>query len=416
MSEKCLILLTKTYPFGNGEQYITNELFVLSNYFSRIIIYPNDYYGSTLEHDKELPANVEVAHINSTIEKRSNNTFFDYLYLFKVIIREFVFTDDKKNFIKNFKWNSINFWTQLQLSKSFEKYLEKESFNPEKTIFYSYWFHKSAILLSIIKEKGIIEKFYSRAHSIDLYHQHWGIVNKELKSPPFKMFKLKNVSKLFSVSDHGTNFLKKEFPKYSKKISTSYLGVNSIEKKSHSNLFQNTFHVVTCSGMDINKRVHRLAESLIACNENIHWTHFGSGKMIEEVKKNITKFPSNITCELKGVTPNKDIIQFYRENKVDLFINLSIVEGLPVSIMEVLAFGIPVLATAVYGTPEAVIENYNGFLLPVDFSNELLKEKLVYCTQNSKIMQVMGENSRTIFNEKFNAEKNYNSFAQLINE
>jgi colanic acid/amylovoran biosynthesis glycosyltransferase len=48
------------------------------------------------------------------------------------------------------------------------------------------------------------------------------------------------------------------------------------------------------------------------------------------------------------------VLRFYDENRVDAFVNLSTSEGLPVSIMEAVAWDIPVVATAVGGTPELV--------------------------------------------------------------
>ena len=64
-ADKTLFLLTKTYPFGHGEQYITNELPYLSKVFEKIIIYPNDYYDEAIEHDKLLPPNVEILNFNT---------------------------------------------------------------------------------------------------------------------------------------------------------------------------------------------------------------------------------------------------------------------------------------------------------------------------------------------------------------
>ena len=54
---------------------------------------------------------------------------------------------------------------------------------------------------------------------------------------------------------------------------------------------------------------------------------------------------------------------------VDLFLNVSEYEGVPVSVMEAQSFGIPVIATAVGGTPEIVNEE-NGFLLPENPSQD----------------------------------------------
>jgi len=49
---------------------------------------------------------------------------------------------------------------------------------------------------------------------------------------------------------------------------------------------------------------------------------------------------------------------------MDLFLLTSIFEGLPLSILEAMAAGLPVIATRVSGTPEAVLHNLTGLLIP----------------------------------------------------
>lgn len=46
---------------------------------------------------------------------------------------------------------------------------------------------------------------------------------------------------------------------------------------------------------------------------------------------------------------NQLVYDFYRNNDVDVFVNLSESEGIPVSIIETISFGVPVVATDVGG-------------------------------------------------------------------
>jgi colanic acid/amylovoran biosynthesis glycosyltransferase len=411
---KTLFLLTKTYPFGPGEQYLTREINYLSPHFKKIIIYPNDYYSEHLNHDKDLPSNIEILNLNPSLKTKSKNNVSDYWYLAKNTLSELIATDDKKNFFGNFKWNLMNFWTQYQLAKRFGAYLKKGHFTPGNSTFYSYWFHKSALLLSVLKDKKIIERFVSRAHSIDLYHQYWGVINKDSKVPSFKMFKLKQVDSIITISDHGLNFLKKHFPLHSHKLKNFYLGVLGNNKLPFSN--QKEFLIVTCSHLDWTKRVDKLAEALTKVDYACKWVHFGGGSELElnKIKDISKKIPAKITIDLKGYVSNQEINDFYRTNPVDLFVNLSLVEGVPVSIMEALSYGIPVIATNVYGNPEAVIENKNGFLLNIDFTTEELTRKINFCISNRDQLKQMGEESYLLFQERFNADENYTAFANYL--
>lgn len=410
-----LFLLTKTYPYGTGEQYVSNELRSLAKAFKKVVIYPNDFFGNEEQHTKPLPANVEVLNFNNIYQHYTARIGIkDYLFLFFSTVQEFFLTDDKRSFFKNFKWNLVNFWTQYQLAIAFSVYLRKNDLPQDSCVFYSYWFHKSAILLSIMKKKSLINGYVSRAHSVDLYHNDWGIINEKIKVPPYKLFKLKNVSKLYAVSKHGYNYLNTKFPHLSSRFNYSYLGVEPITRHSSERFGEQLFHMVSCSGLDSNKRVHLLARAMVQLNQPFKWTHFGDGPFRDEIEKLIPSFPPGSSVVIKGQMPNPEIIKFYAENRVDLFVNLSLVEGLPVSIMEAMMFGIPVLATSVYGTPEAVVEGYSGTLIPSDFSIEELSDKLFYCLSHREELKKMGHNAQLLFEEKFNAETNYIRFAQLL--
>ena len=63
----------------------------------------------------------------------------------------------------------------------------------------------------------------------------------------------------------------------------------------------------------------------------------------------------DIDLHLFGHLDNNEIFNMYKNNSYDYFITLSESEGLPVSIMEAISCGIPVIATAVGGITEIVI-------------------------------------------------------------
>ena len=89
--------------------------------------------------------------------------------------------------------------------------------------------------------------------------------------------------------------------------------------------------------------------------------------MMNQIKEMSRELPENIKIDFRGNVKNSDLLEVYKNNQFDLFLNVSLSEGIPVSIMEALSFGIPCIATDVGGTKEIVIDGYNGWLLKKDF-------------------------------------------------
>lgn len=101
----------------------------------------------------------------------------------------------------------------------------------------------------------------------------------------------------------------------------------------------------------------------------------------------------------------------------DAFVLPSLWEVLPVSILEAMACGKPIVASEVGGNAELVREGYNGYLVPKR-NSKLLSEKLVKVLSNDKLAQRMGENSRKRAVKEFNweliADKTIAAYKKLL--
>jgi glycosyltransferase involved in cell wall biosynthesis len=107
-------------------------------------------------------------------------------------------------------------------------------------------------------------------------------------------------------------------------------------------------------------------------------------------------------------------MQFYRETYVDVFVNTSSAEGIPVTIMEAQSFGIPVVAPEVGGVSEIVSER-TGRLFNVDASpltiGQLICEILELASDDAKAMRQAAFQN---WNTRYNADRNFSTFVDEI--
>lgn len=124
--------------------------------------------------------------------------------------------------------------------------------------------------------------------------------------------------------------------------------------------------------------------------------------------------PPNIRYRINGVTPHEDIMQFYADNHPVLFINLSYVEGIPVSIMEAFSYGIPALATDVGATKELVKNQNNGYLIKRDYMIEEVSDTINrYLALSDAEINQYRENAERTWKREYQ-EENFTSFVEAL--
>ena len=83
---------------------------------------------------------------------------------------------------------------------------------------------------------------------------------------------------------------------------------------------------------------------------------------------------------------------------VDLLVLTSLWEGLPRVLPEAMAAGIPVVASRVNGSPEAIQDGVNGYLLPPRSIGEMA-QKVMHLLQHPQKARAMGEKGRELVQE-----------------
>lgn len=286
--------------------------------------------------------------------------------------------------------------------------------NPD-ACFYSYWFSYPPIAFAIYKSlyPKTNARFICRAHGSDVYSVDVGTYY------PLRLFASKYIDKVFTVSQYGKDYLINKYSVLVNKVYVSRLGVKEPQLPSYKRNDNSITHVVSCSRMIALKRIPLIYKSIANYAQKngsiqFKWSHLGGGPSMKDVLNEIeaTAAPSNLSIELKGELKNSEILDFYKNNKIDCFILLSTSEGVPVSIMEAMSYSIPVLSTNVGGISELVIGGA-GELLNVDFSQTQFNEALNRILGN---LQVYKNNSLLAYKNNYDAEKNYHNFYQMALE
>ena len=91
-------------------------------------------------------------------------------------------------------------------------------------------------------------------------------------------------------------------------------------------------------------------------------------------------------------------------SKAHIFVLASDYEGLPISILEAMRTGLPVVASEVGGVPECVHQDHTGFLVPRSDVNTLRKS-LRRLIASPILRERMGQAGRKLFQEQFTAAR-----------
>jgi len=409
--KKKLVLVTAHFPYGSSETFLESELPILAKNFEQIEILTFLVKGEK----RKIPANCTVTDISI---KESN--FMAYLGIFSVLFWKEIFTIKliyrKKISLGILKTMLIS----LMRAKNIASFINLKIQNKQDHIYYSYWCDDSALALAILnKENNKLLKTVTRSHGWDVYFEV-----SDYNYLPFRHFIHEQLSQIFPISEKGKKYME-EIWKVQGKITVSRLGTSSppLEgEQGGGHLFNSikksdVFTIVSCSNLIPLKRVPLIIEALsLIENKSIHWIHFGDGPE-EQFLKELAhkKLKHNITYNFKGRIANIEVLEFYKINTPQVFINVSSSEGIPVSIMEAMSFGIPCIGTDVGGNGEIIVDSSNGILLQSNPNIIDVKNAILEITSKTPEQYIeISKNAFQTWKNLYNSETNYTNFTKLI--
>lgn len=373
---------------------------------------------NALKDLQELPPNVQVfdSYINWSLFKPRRTMLKHFRFIFTIYLNECRSLKKVLPLKTTVKVLVSNIFKAEQFLKVVKANKLLHECTKEST-FYSFWFY-DCIYLAWLKRLEIANKVVVRTHGGDLYEDR-GSLGKVL----LRHFQFQELDCVLSVSKKGELYLKNKYPKYHEKIKTVYLG--SANDQNDLNPFtENTVHftIVSCANVRNVKRIHAIAESLLYCNFKVKWFHIGAEDLanvadptIATYKKNIAKVRGKEGLDFYNVgrLSSKEIFDFYREEPVNLFISLSESEGVPVSMMEAISFGIPILSTDVGGCNE-IVTNKTGLLIPLETAPSDVAQKISEFKTSAKNTEHFRKGVKQFWWTNFEIDRNYETVFKLL--
>lgn len=400
---KKVILITNSYPYGNGETYIYPELEYIHDK-QEVIIIPMGYNGTPCRRAVQdnikilFPKKVKNSKITQGIKSIFSKPFF--CGVIEMICDKKFCLKITKELLKFVYASRIHYYSIIEALNDYGI----DDFS--ECIFYSYWMDSTSLAVTYFKKFDC--KTVTRCHGGDLYDDRlpW-------KYQLLRKYITEHIDYVCPVSYQGKEYLNRRIGLHSN-IIPMHLGIidNGVASYDDGGIPI----IVSCSSIIPLKRINLIIDALSFCKSKYKWVHFGEGSNMKQIKEYADEKLQNKDFVFEGSKSNHEVLKYYKHNNIKLFVNASNTEGVPVSIMEALSFGIPCVATNVGGVGELIDDGKNGRLVAADVSAHSLALAIdSILLLNGKEYEELRNNSRKSFLNDWNNEINYKKFYSLIN-
>ena len=396
---KALLLFTATFPDGPGETFLSDELTFLAKGFESVTIVPLwEEPGAR----RPVPSNVHV-----------DEPLFPARLRRLVVLRRGLWSraplspllSDARRAAER---ASIDRFARCAYSGllvrallSNQRLLGNLAPDSGHDVAYFYWATGAVNLLPFLpKTIPTVARF----HGYDLYED---LYDDYLPLRPQLAARLDH---LVFVSSHGMEYFAAHYPEARARSVVHRLGVadHGLAPPPRPGA---PLQLLSCAFAMPLKRLHLIAQAIRLIEFPITWTHLGDGPELPRVRELCRELPAHVQVQLPGHLPHEAVLEHFRKQGADLFVNVSETEGVPVSVMEALSFGVPVLATDVGGTSEIVAPAW-GQLLPADATPSRIARGIAELRAGDQDRR--REAARGAWAELANGPRNFSAFAEFL--
>lgn len=402
-----IVIVTSAFPFPPGEQFLEAEIKFWGNTkFNEVILLP----GSSVGEPRLVPEGIRISTKLAEDTKK-------YIYVIKallspILFKEFRYLAKAKKITPRNLFAAIKSTAQLLKAKTnLFKFLEVSG---PVDLVYTYWNSNYTYAACYAKNKYYVKKVVSRIHRFDLYEER-----RAGNYMPLKRQFSSDIDKLFVLSEEAKNYCAKAYGFERNKIDISPLGVK-LPVPFPPSPVDGSFSIVSVSFCVPVKRIDKIIKSIAAIaiespDIEFKWNHIGDGPLKQDLMNFATeqlRGLKNVRWEFLGHLKNQEVLNFLSANRIDCFVNASESEGIPVSIMEAMAVGVPAIAPNVGGIADLVTDDC-GVLLSAEANVEEIVAGLKKIKQHPNPVEFK-KRARQRVCERFNAELNYPKFIRIL--
>lgn len=210
------------------------------------------------------------------------------------------------------------------------------------------------------------------------------------------------------VSKYDKALAEKWFLSKSPKLLAVHNGIEDVGKPLISDFghdkFERHLNLIMVGRFAVPKEQMQLIKAVEKINKeypnSVFLTLVGDGELFEGAEQYVNTHGLKNVISLLG--ERIDINELLVQN--DVFCLISNYEGLPISIIEAMRAGLPVIASDVGGNNELVKDGLNGFLVERGNSEQLV-ERISFLLEHKEILRELGQKSREFYLKEFSAEQ-----------
>ncbi|MFS6528797.1 glycosyltransferase [Microbacterium aurugineum] len=417
-SGTCLIFVTNCYPFVPGEEFIESEIGHLASTFDRVLLIP---VVRTVDQTRrrEVPDNVEVILPEAlSTTKASAGKVVRYTLRhplraaasFGRALRSF---PHPWRMLSDLRLDLLACIVADQVQTTVQEHLAPGT----RTLLYSYWMMVPARVATRLSARlgRHTVPVVSRAHGYDVFSERSAI-----DYLPQRELLFSQISEVFTASRNGADYLRAKYPSFAHRIETGRLGVGPAT--AAGNVSQQSFKVYTCAYLVPVKRIPLLIDGLATAQRRglkVNWSHIGSGPAdyAAEIQRRAADQLDSGSFEFLGDLSNDEVRARYATSPGGVFVNVSESEGVPVSIMEALAQGFPVIATDVGGNSELIDTEsgmFDGLLKGTPTADEIADRlEALFTTETGEYRRFV-DASMAQWRRNWSSDVNYAAFSDHL--